>query len=246
MIQTETKRKAINLKTSYTQSYIAALFAAFIQFSAIDAKSQGVTGPTITGERWLGPTYPTQAQINSLIQSEMLSSTTANGWQYVPDGAPVNIEDIFDPNGNGNSLYYTLDVNDPSGTTLGQTLVAYSALDAPYTMTFDQAGVSYTGQGVGISASGTQYWSGNADTPITSFYVIGASTDINIGNETVQQALDFWKAGFSESVQYSSSWGAITMNTLYVAPEPTSMDLLLISGAVMSVCTFLKCRSAMI
>jgi len=207
---------------TYARQSVAALFAALsvslsVWFTAPEARAQG----SFSIERWLGPVNPTQTQINSLVTAEMNGFTTATAWTLVPGASgTVPINEIFSDNsGNGGAMFYTLYVTCPTGTTLGQTYVSYDSILGTYNQTFDQAGVSYTDEGVGITASGQQIWSGNSDNTVSKFYVVGANTTLDTGTMTLQQALNAWSPGFDENVTYSGNWGSVSASTSYVVPE---------------------------
>lgn len=163
----------------------------------------------------------------------MAGSTTANGWTYIPNGAPVDISQIFTTFGGGHALFYALSVSG-TNTTLGATRVTYTSQSLEYSMTFDEAGVSYTMQGWGVTSNGTILTAGNANTPVDSIFVCGASTTIMIGNTPIEQARQQW-AGFYDGVRYSGNWGEVSMDTVYAAPEPSSGALLVIGLGALGV-----------
>ena len=198
------------------------------------AKAQG----TFAIERWLGPVNPTQSQINMLMTAEMSGSTSASSaWTFVPGtSGTIPITEIFSDNsGNGDAMYYTLSVTCPNGTTLGQTEVEYSSALGEYNVTLDQALVSFSDYGVGVTQSGQQLWYGNSDTAVTEFYMLGAGSTLDIGNMTTQEALNFW-GPFHEAVTYSGNWGTIPGSTDYsnptAVPEPDTNCLFLIGIAL--------------
>jgi hypothetical protein len=196
------------MRLSLRQTFLT-IFTIGVCVANVESEAQS----SFAIQKWIGPSYPTQSNINVWVASAMSGSKTATGWTYIPDGEPVNIISIFNSNGVGGSLYYTLSVTG-TNTTLGQTLVTYSSL-SPYAMTYDQAGVSYSGQGVGVSTNGTQYWTGNADSPVSAFYVLGASTGIEIGSENPVQAAPHW-APYIESASYAGNWGSVSITNKYV------------------------------
>jgi hypothetical protein len=170
-------------------------------------------------QRWLGPATPRQDQIDWLAAALMSGSTTAVDWAYVPNGAPVYIGDIYSSFGSGHALYYSLSVVG-TNTTLGALTLSVTSLGSTTTTTANEAGVTYSLEGVGIAPDGTLYRAGNANSPVTSFYIAGANSSVELGfippEDAIKNESPFW-----EHVSYSGNWGEVSADTLYTVPEPS-------------------------
>ena len=214
-----------------TRRFITALFCAVsvIVACALPVKVEGQG--YINTYMGLGPTTPTQGFVNDVTYALQNGLTSYGSWQSIPNNGSVNISNIF-----YGGMYCALAVTSSIPFTLASIYSTQTSPFFSFAGTIGDDGFTYSLFGIGIAPDGTVYTSGNANTLVDAVFIVGYRYHINIGNSTLEQALQAWQSltpfGYTVSYTENNLFSSGTVNFIDPVPEPSTIALSIFGGLI--------------
>lgn len=179
-----------------------------------------------------------QTKLLNIMSNIWAKTPEKADWEYVPNGSSVNITSIFKSEGIGRALRYSFSVT--SDTEFMLSDVEWRMIDS---MSYDSGVFSRNLNGFGVALSyGPDKLPHTSDDifytsgyPLANeFYLIGNGETIDISGQTLEEAVNSWKAfcPWEVTIQYSLNDVTASANITYVVPEPQTALLITIAGVV--------------
>jgi hypothetical protein len=165
--------------------------------------------------------------------------TSYGSYTAATSGGTYNVTNAFVNNGNGGCLYMNLAITSSVPITLGEVNVTITNFFTSINGSFNQLGLTYDYEGIGIGTNGQTYTTGNANTPVYQLYVTGIGIEIDYTGYTFAQAVADNPGSFQTVATYSvfgqSATSSATLSSnVTPTPEPGTISFLIVG--ILGIC----------